>query len=58
MRGFGNLASAAYFCRTFDKIRQFFRVGATVKQKVSLTQQREVFRQRLATLETLALVAQ
>jgi putative transposase len=56
MRGFGNLASAACFCRTFDEVRQFFRVRATVKQRVSLAQQREVFRQRLDTFKTLALV--
>jgi putative transposase len=55
MRGFGNLESAACFCRSFDEVRQFFRVRATVKQKVSLAQQREVFRQRLDTFKTLAL---
>jgi hypothetical protein len=46
------LASA----RAFDEVRQFFRVRTTVKQKVSLSQQREVFRQRLDILKTLALV--
>ncbi len=56
MRGFGNVASAARFCRAFDEVRQFFRVRTTVKQKVSLAQQREVFRQRLDPLKTLALV--
>ncbi|BCL80908.1 IS6 family transposase [Ktedonobacteria bacterium brp13] len=56
MRGFGNVASAARFCRAFDEVRQFFRVRTTVKQTVSLAQQREVFRQRLGMLKTLALV--
>ncbi|EFH85365.1 IS6 family transposase [Ktedonobacter racemifer] len=56
MRGFGNVASVAHFCRAFDEIRQFFRVRTTVKQKVSLAQQREAFRQRLGMLNTFALV--
>jgi len=56
MRGFGNVASAARFCQAFDEVRQFFRVRTTVKQTVSLAQQREVFRQRLGMLKTLALV--
>jgi len=56
MRGFGNVVSAARFCRAFDEVRQFFRVRTTVKQTVSLAQQREVFRQRLGMLKTLALV--
>jgi putative transposase len=55
MRGFGNVMSAARFCRAFDEVLQFFRVRTTMKPKVSLTQQREVFRQRLDTLKTLAL---
>ena len=55
MRGFGNVVSAARFCRAFDEVRQFFRVRTTMKQRVSLTGQREVFRQRLDILKTLAL---
>jgi hypothetical protein len=35
-------------------VRQFFRVRTTMKQRISLSQQREYFRQRLVTL--LALV--
>lgn len=57
MRGFGNVAAAARFCRAFDEVRQFFRVRTIMKQKVSLAQQREVFRQRLDILKTLALGA-
>ncbi len=57
MRGFGSLASAARFCRAFDEVRQFFRVRTTMKQKVSLVQQREMFRQRLNTLKALVQVA-
>jgi hypothetical protein len=50
MRGFGSIASASRFCRAFDEVRQFFRVRTTMKQKVSLAHQREVFRQRLDAL--------
>ncbi len=56
MCGFGSFAAAARFCRAFDEIRQFFRARSTVKQKVSLSQQREAFCQRLDTVKTLALV--
>ncbi|SRR6266700_615830 len=57
MRGFGSFPSAARFCRTFDEVRQFFRVRTTMKQKVSLVQQRDLFRQRLEALKALDLVA-
>jgi hypothetical protein len=50
MRGFGSFMSASRFCRAFDEVRQFFRVRTTMKQKVSLAHQREVFHQRLDTL--------
>ena len=56
MCGFGSFVAAARFCRAFDEVRQFFRVRTTVKQKVSLAQQREAFRQRMDMLKTLALV--
>jgi putative transposase len=38
-------------------VRQFFRVRTTMKQKVSLLQQREMFRQRLDALSAMVLVA-
>jgi putative transposase len=57
MRGFGSVASASRFCRAFDEVRQFFRVRTTMKQKVSLAQQREVFSQRLEALSAMVLVA-
>jgi transposase-like protein len=57
MRGFGSVASASRFCKAFDEVRQFFRIRTTMKQKVSLGQQREVFRQRLAVLKAMVLVA-
>jgi putative transposase len=57
MRGFGNVASAARFCRAFDEVRQFFRVRTTMRQRVSLAVQREMFRQRLALLKAMVQVA-
>jgi len=57
MRGFGTFRSASRFCRAFDEVRQFFRVRSIMKQKISLVQQREMFRQRLEALKALVLVA-
>jgi putative transposase len=57
MRGFGNVESAARFCRALDELRQFFRFRTTMNQSVPLAQQRELFRQRLALLKTLVLSA-
>jgi putative transposase len=51
MRGFGSFTSASRFCRAFDEVRQFFRVRTTMKQKISLAEQREMFRQRLDVLK-------
>ncbi len=55
MLGFGCVASAARFCQAFDEVRQFFRFRTAMRQKVSLSQRREVFRQRLDTLKTMIL---
>ncbi len=57
MRGFGSVASASRFCRAFEEVRQFFRFRTTMKQKVSLGQQRDLFRHRLEALKALELVA-
>ncbi len=56
MRGFGSVASASRFCRAFDEVRQFFRFRTTMKQKISLAHQREVFRRRLDALNAMVLV--
>lgn len=53
MRGFGCFESATRFCRAFDELRQFFRFRTTMNQSVPLAQQRELFCQRLATLQAL-----
>ncbi|GHO63170.1 hypothetical protein KSC_030950 [Ktedonobacter sp. SOSP1-52] len=57
MRGFGNVASAARFCRAFDELRQFFRFRTTMNQLVPLAQQRALFCQRLNSLKALILRA-
>ena len=57
MRGFGSVTSAARFCRAFDEVRQFFRVRTTMKQHVSLAEQRARFRQRLDALKAMVVMA-
>ena len=57
MRDFGSVASASRFCHAFDEVRHFFRFRTTMKQKVSLVQQREAFRHRLGALKAMMLVA-
>ena len=53
MRGFGNVTSAARFCRAFDDLRQDFCSRRTTKEDVSLAQQRRLFLARLAVLQEL-----
>lgn len=53
MRGFGNFASAARFCRAFDELRQYFRPRHTERETISLAQQRQLFRERVTTLQEL-----
>ncbi len=57
MRGFGSVVAASRFCRAFHEVRQFFRVRTTMKQRVSLAQQREVFRHQSDALKAMMLVA-
>jgi putative transposase len=57
MRGFGNVESAARFCRAFDELRHYFRPRHTMGEKVSLAQQRQLFCERLAGLRTLMVAA-
>jgi len=45
------------FAERLMRERQFFRIRTTIKQKISLAQQREMLRQRLEALKALALVA-
>jgi putative transposase len=53
MRGFGNVASAARFCRAFDELRQYFRYRSTTRETMSPAQQRRIFCERLAALQEL-----
>jgi transposase-like protein len=57
MCGFGSVASASRFCRAFDEVRQFFRIRTTLKQHVSLAEQREIFRQRMTNLKAMVEMA-
>jgi putative transposase len=57
MRGFASFASASRFCRAFDEVGQFFRLRTSMKQKVSLVQQRDLFRQRLDALKAMVPMA-
>ena len=50
MRGFGSGASAARFCRAFGEQRQYFRARRRMGERVSLVEQRGLFRDRWATL--------
>ncbi|GHO63288.1 hypothetical protein KSC_021800 [Ktedonobacter sp. SOSP1-52] len=57
MRGFGSFTAASRFCRAFDEVRQFFRFPTTMKQYVSLADQRRLFCQRLDAWNIMALRA-
>jgi transposase-like protein len=57
MRGFGNVASAARFCRAFDEVRHYLRPRHTMGETVSLAQQRQLFCERLVALQTLMVPA-
>lgn len=57
MRGFGNVESAARFCRAFEELCQFFRFRTTMNQSVPLAQQRSLFGQRLAAFQALMQVS-
>ncbi len=50
MRGFGSVASATRFCPAFEEQRQYFRARRPMGERVSLREQRRLFRERWATL--------
>ncbi|GHO71625.1 hypothetical protein KSC_105170 [Ktedonobacter sp. SOSP1-52] len=56
MHGFGNVVSAARFCRAFDELRQYFRLHATTKSAISLAQRRQIFCERLVALHELIML--
>jgi transposase-like protein len=57
MRGFGTVEAAARFCSAFDELRNYLRPRHTMDEAVSLLEQRQVFLQRLAALQTMIQVA-
>jgi len=50
MRGFGSFRSSSRFCQAYDEQRDYFRYRSRPKQKVSLPEQRQMFRQRFCAL--------
>ncbi|GHO63692.1 hypothetical protein KSC_025840 [Ktedonobacter sp. SOSP1-52] len=57
MRGFGNFASAARFCRAFDELRNYFRPRSLMRETLFLPEQRRLFCEKLAVLRLLLLMA-
>jgi putative transposase len=51
MRGFGTFEAAARFWCAFDELRNYFRLRHTTGGWVSLSEQRQAFRQRLVVLQ-------
>jgi putative transposase len=57
MRGFGNFAAAARFCRGYDEQRNYFRGRSKPYELVPLAEQRRLFRQRFAALMELLMAS-
>jgi putative transposase len=53
MRGFKTFEAAARFCCAFDELRNYLRPRRTMRESVSLPEQRSVFLQRLVALKAL-----
>jgi len=51
MRGFGSFRAASRFCSAFDELRYYFRYRTKPKEKVPLSEQRRMFRQRFGALQ-------
>jgi putative transposase len=51
MRGFGSFEAASRFCLAFDEQRDYFRYRNKPEEKISLPEQRRMFRQRLGSLQ-------
>jgi putative transposase len=51
--GFGNVASAARFCRACDELRHYFRPRHIEREILPLAHQRRLFRERLVVLQEL-----
>jgi hypothetical protein len=46
MRGFGSFAAAARFCTAHDELRDHLRFRRHLNESVSLSEQRQLFRER------------
>jgi len=57
MHGFGAFASAERFCRTYDEVRNYFRVRQKMTEVVSLSERREQFLTRMKSLEAMFMAA-
>lgn len=57
MHGFGNFESAARLCCAFDELRNYFRSRQTLRETLSLAEQRRLFCERLAALQFLMRMA-
>lgn len=57
MRGFGSFESASRFCSAFDEQRDYFRNRVKPKEKLSLPEQRKMFRQRFGALQHIMMAA-
>ncbi|MEO6456758.1 MAG: IS6 family transposase [Chloroflexia bacterium] len=57
MCGFGNFDSASRFCSAYDVQRQYFRSRTRPKEKVTLSEQRQMFLQRFGALRNLLMAA-
>ncbi|HYO49489.1 MAG TPA: IS6 family transposase [Chloroflexia bacterium] len=55
--GFGSFQSASRFCTAFDEQRDYFRYRSEPNEKVSLPEQRRIFRQRFGALQYLLMAA-
>jgi putative transposase len=53
MRGLGTGEAATRFYCAFDELHNYLRPRSTIGEPISLLEQRHVFLQRLATLQTL-----
>ena len=51
--GFESYESEARFCGAHDEQKDYFRFRTKPKQKVSLSEQRQLFRQRFGALHAL-----
>ncbi len=57
MQRFGSFESASRFCRAFDEQRDFFCSRTTMGETVPLAQQRHLFQERFALLQSLLLTS-